>query len=149
MDTKFYETEISDFKWIAYDIPGNVGWIIYIASLILTFLNKSDFLLDDAFLIIMIISIFPAILMIIGIFELISERIQKLDRILPYNRLLRGFGFLSYGGLLGVILTGIGLAYAFISVNGYNLFYLTLMFLGSVLCAVFAWLIYRTFHPKI
>lgn len=25
-----YETEISDAGWIAYDIPGNVGWIIYI-----------------------------------------------------------------------------------------------------------------------
>ena len=22
-----YESKISDAKWIAYDIPGNVGWI--------------------------------------------------------------------------------------------------------------------------
>ena len=25
-----YKTAISDARWIAYDIPGNVGWIAYL-----------------------------------------------------------------------------------------------------------------------
>ena len=25
-----YKTEISDVRWMAYDIPGNVGWIAYL-----------------------------------------------------------------------------------------------------------------------
>ena len=147
MKDELYETDISDIKWIAYDLPGNLGWIIYLASLILTFLNKPTIISDNNILIIMILGIIPALLMIVGIIELISERIQKLDRILPYKRLLRGFGFLTYGGLLGVFITGIGLAYCLFSSNGYDLFYLSLMCLGSALCGFFAWLIYRTFSP--
>ena len=28
-----YKTDISDARWIAYDIPGNIGWITYLAML--------------------------------------------------------------------------------------------------------------------
>ena len=27
-----YKTEISDRRWIAYDIPGNIGWITWLGS---------------------------------------------------------------------------------------------------------------------
>lgn len=26
---ELYQTNITDGKWIAYDIPGNVGWLMY------------------------------------------------------------------------------------------------------------------------
>ena len=39
----------------------------------------------------------PAVLMLTGVVELISERIHGLDRILSGKRLLRGFGVLNAG----------------------------------------------------
>ena len=82
-----YETKISDARWIAYDIPGNIGWIVYIVTVIIALINKPDIFSYCA--------IIPSVLILIGIVELISERIAKLDRILPKARLYRGFGTLS------------------------------------------------------
>lgn len=27
-----YETKISSARWIMYDIPGNIGWILYLVG---------------------------------------------------------------------------------------------------------------------
>ena len=98
---QLYETKISDMRWYAYDFPGNVGWIAYIVCVILGFVRHGEYAALN------IVAIVPAVLMLIGVAELISERIAKLDRILPFTRLLRGFGALTLGGLLGLI---VGLA---------------------------------------
>ena len=74
-----YETKISDARWIAYDIPGNIGWIAYIVTVIIALTNDPDVL--------SCCSIIPAVLMLMGVAELISERIARLDRILPKARL--------------------------------------------------------------
>lgn len=37
-----YESKISDAKWIAHDIPGNVGWIAFLAGLILCYTKRSE-----------------------------------------------------------------------------------------------------------
>ena len=34
MNNNLYKTTISNIRWIAYDIPGNIGWITYIVCLI-------------------------------------------------------------------------------------------------------------------
>lgn len=94
-----YETKISDARWIAYDIPGNIGWIVYIVTVIIALINKPDIFSYCA--------IIPSVLILIGIVELISERIAKLDRILPKARLYRGFGALTAGGALGVIFSAV------------------------------------------
>ena len=39
-----YEGNISDARWIAYDLPGNVGWILYFIGLILAFTKKPAFM---------------------------------------------------------------------------------------------------------
>lgn len=104
---KLYETKISDKLWIAYDIPANLGWIAYITSLILLFIGQSS----CAKSIIGYFEIIFAILLVIGIAELISERIAKLDRVLPKIRLYRGFGALTLGGALGFILASISFAW--------------------------------------
>ena len=89
-----YETRISTGQWWAYDLPGNAGWIIW---LICTWKC-----LAQGITVFSVLSLLPAILMIIGIIEIISERISKLDRILPKIRLLRGFGALTLGGIVGI-----------------------------------------------
>lgn len=87
--------------------------------------------------------------MVVGIAELISERILKLDRILPKKRLYRGFGALTQGGLGGIIvglnaLTA-GMRAGFLAEECKLLI---LLALGGALCAVFAGLIFKTFHPR-
>ena len=122
-----YETKISDARWIAYDIPGNIGWTLYIVCLVLCFRNGMD--------IFSVVAAIPAILMLIAIAELVSERIAGLDRTLPKIRLYRGFGVLTLGGLAGILISVVGL---FIYSDK---ILMVLMLAGSVLCAVFAELI--------
>lgn len=125
---RLYKTKISTVRWYAYDLPGNVGWIAYIVCVILGFIKHVEYTAIN------IIGIIPAVFMLLGIAELISERIAKLDRILPFTRLLRGFGALTLGGLLGLI---VGLAAVLLH---FNVTYL-IMAIGGALCFVFAGLI--------
>ena len=104
-----YETEISDARWWAYDVPGNVGWIMYIVCLIQCFVKQPAFMQTPLVRISLMVGILPAIAMAVGIVELISERIAKLDRILPKKRVYRGFGALTWGGSGGMIVVLIGL----------------------------------------
>lgn len=126
---ELYESKISDARWWIYDIPGNIGWIIYFvcfARLVRQGLNPFT-----------VAVLVPAVLMLIGIIELISERIAKLDRLLPRKRLLRGFGSLTLGGILGAVISMIGVIT--VSCDYW-------MLLGSVLCAVFAGLLYKGYR---
>ena len=123
---ELYETKISDARWWLYDIPGNIGWIIYYVCYVRLVLQ--------GFNLFTVASSVPAVLMLIGIIELISERIVKIARLLPKKRLFRGFGSLTLGGVFGVVVTVIGLA---TDSCGWW------MLLGSILCAVFAGLLYK------
>ena len=144
-----YESHISTARWLVYDVPGNVGWIMYLVCLVQCFVQRPEFLEIPLVLISLLVGILPAIAMVVGIAELISERILKLDRILPKERLYRGFGALTWGGFGGMIvgLTGLfaGLRGGY-SVGECKLLILPVM--GGALCAVFAGLIFKTFHPQ-
>lgn len=144
-----YETEISDARWWAYDIPGNVGWIMYIVCLIQCFVKQPDFMQTPLVQISLLVGILPAIAMAVGIVELISERIAKLDRILTKKRVYRGFGALTWGGIGGIIVGLNALATALragFSVEECKL--LVLLAVGGALCGLFAGLIFKTFHPQ-
>ena len=144
-----YETQISDARWWTYDIPGNVGWIMYFVCLIQCFVKQPVFMEIPLVLISLVIGILPAVAMVVGIAELISERILKLDRVLPKKRLYRGFGALTWGGLGGMI---VGLSALFASLrSGYSMEECQstmLLAVGGALCALFAGLIFKTFHPQ-
>ena len=143
-----YETKISDARWWAYDIPGNVGWILYIVCLIQCFVKQPAFMQTPLVRISLVVGILPAIAIAVGIAELISERILKLDRILPKKRLYRGFGALTWGGFGGIV---VGLSALFAGVRaGYSLGdckCLALLAVGGSLCGLFAGLILKTFLP--
>ena len=123
-----YETDISDAEWIAYDIPGNIGWMTYLA--VLAKMIKDRKYGSAA------VSAAPAVLMIAGVVELISERIEGLDRDLPKKRLYRGFGALTLGGVTGI-------AAATVANTGSK----TRLAMGSgaALCAVFAGLLFSRY----
>lgn len=134
---KLYETKISDKLWIAYDIPANLGWIAYIISLILLFIGQSS----CAKSIIGYFEIISAILLVIGIAELISERIAKLDRVLPKIRLYRGFGALTLGGTLGFILASISFAWELST--GHFCVHQLVMLIGAFICGILAFLLLK------
>lgn len=144
---KQYETQISDARWWAYDIPGNVGWIMYITVMILSFTKQPVFMEIPLVRICMITAILPAVAMAVGIVELISERIQKLDRVLTKKRLYRGFGALTWGGFGGLV---VSLNALFASLRAgcplMDCKYFIMMAVGGILCALFAGLIFKSFH---
>ena len=137
-----YETKISDGRWIAYDIPGNLGWIAYFTGLLLSFLKKPEFMDDGVLFALLLVSVVPALMMLIGILELINERIHKLDRILLKKRLYRGFGMLFFGGIAGTVLSALAIACGLVTGKG-SLVYVWLMLCGGILCAVFAGLLFK------
>lgn len=88
-----YESKISDAKWIAYDIPGNVGWIAFLLGLILCFAKRPEIVEQPWIFGLLLLDLVCGIAMLVGIGELICERFQKLNRVLPKKRLSRGSGF--------------------------------------------------------
>ena len=84
----------------------------------------------------------PGGLMLLGVGELISERIAGLDRVLPKRRLLRGFGALSVGGIGGMIVSVLGL------VTQKEKKHPVIMLMGSLLCAVFAGLCWQGYRKR-
>ena len=136
-----YETKISDGRWMAYDIPGNLGWIAYFTGLLLSFLKKPEFMDSRVLFALLLVAVIPALMMLIGILELINERIHNLDRSLSKKRLYRGFGMLLFGGIAGTVLSALALTYGLITGRG-GLAYVWLMLCGGILCAVFAGLLF-------
>lgn len=130
-----YETKISDKRWMVYDVLGNIGWIAYYVCLVLTFVKYGENLVLN------ILSVIPAAFILLGLGELISERIAKLDRVLSRARLLRGFGALMLGSILAGIVSVVAVAMQF------NVVYL-IMLIGSVLCGVFAGLLFGGYKKQ-
>ena len=135
-----YKTDITPTRWIVYDIFGNVGWIAYYVVLVKCFAEKPEFMQYWGLAAVAVLAIIPALLMLVGLVELISERIQKLDYILPKARVYRGFGALSLGGIKGAAVALIGIVGA-----GEDICYLYIMLAGGVLCAVFAGLCFKRY----
>lgn len=127
-----YKTTISDARWVAYDIPGNIGWITWLVCMFRGIREKRD-VYSTA-------SLLPGVLMLVGVGELISERIAGLDRILSGKRLFRGFGALTAGGLLGIPMAVAGFKK--------NKKRAVVMLAGSTLCAVFAGLLLAGYRKE-
>ena len=130
---ELYETKISNARWIVYDILGNAGWIIWFICTALS--------LKDGVSAFSVLTCLPAVFMLIGITELISERIAKMDRILPYKRVLRGFGALTVGGIFGAVVAAAG---TFMQ-SGSRPY---IMMTGAVLCFIFAGALFRRYKKQ-
>ena len=127
-----YRTHISDKLWLLYDIPGNVGWITYTICAVRAVRKKRDLYNLAAFI--------PAAFMLVGVSELISERIVGLDRILTGKMLCRGFGSMAAGGLFGIFLALAGLR------KGKK--HVSALLGGSLLCTVFAGLLLKGYKKE-
>lgn len=139
-----YETKISDGRWILYDIPGNVGWILYTVALILIVVKRPEYLENPFVGNLVIAGFLPVAFIVMAIGELVSERILKLDRVLSQKRLFRGFGSLVVAAILGVLVS----APMFVTnlINGYGIAaqrYVVELLAGSILLLLFGWLLFR------
>lgn len=81
---ELYETKISDMCWWLYDIPGNIGWIIYYVCCVRLMMRGWDLFA--------VVALVPAVAMLIGIIELISERIAKLEGCFQENAFSEALG---------------------------------------------------------
>ena len=59
-----YETKISAARWWAYDLPGNAGWIVW---LICTWKC-----LAQGISVFSVLALLPAVMMVLGVVEIIS-----------------------------------------------------------------------------
>lgn len=142
-----YESKISDAKWIAYDIPGNVGWIAFLVGLILCFTKRPAIMEHPWIFGLLLLDLLCGAAMLVGIGELISERLQKLDRVLPKKRLYRGFGALAFGGLAGMAFSLPALLIALVKgLTGAG--YLGVLSAGGALCALFGGLLLREYKKS-
>lgn len=141
-----YKTEISDAKWWICDILGNIGWIAYLTALVMCYIKKTEFMEFCGLTIVMFLAIIPAICMVVGLVELVNERIHKLDRTLSKVRLYRGFGALTIGGIAGAAISLAGIIYVNIAARDVEILYLYVLFAGSTLCATFAGLCFKGYQ---
>ncbi len=130
---EMYEMRLSNAQWWACDIPGNIGWIVWIVCAVLCLL--------EGITLFSVLAVLPALLMLLGVMELISERIAGLGRVLPRARVLRGFGALTLGGVLGIPIA----LYGWITKVGYRHIW---MLSGAVLCAIFAGICWKGYRRK-
>jgi len=140
-----YESKISNSQWIACDIPGNVGWIAFLTGLVLCLIRQLAMLKHHIIFTLLLLDVLCGAAMIVGIAELVSERIARLDRVLPKRRLYRGFGALTFGGLFGAVFSLPALAIA--AAKGLEgTAFLCLLCGGGLLCFVFAGLILKEYQ---
>lgn len=138
---RLYRSDISDARWMAYDLPGNIGWLLYIICWVMTMKGQ----MSSGMRQVCAFGLIPAVMMVIGIGELLNERFRGLDRVLTRRRLMRGFGMLYAGGLAGSIVSVLCLVISVTS--GQISFWTSGMLPGSLLCMLFAGLLYRRYQP--
>lgn len=140
-----YESKISNAKWIAYDIPGNLGWISFLAALLLCLFKRPELLRNRLLAALLFLDALCALAMLVAIGELISERLQKLNRVLPKKRLYRGFGTLTFSGLAGAVFSLVALALALAKGMG-GLPYFAVLTGGGLLCFLFGGLLLKEYQ---
>lgn len=137
-----YKTDITDKEWWVYDILGNLGWIAYYVGLVLLIVKRTDLVKGTLFTVFVVLEVICAVGILVGIAELINERINKLDRVLPKIRLYRGFGSLTYSGLAAALISLVHLIIAYtVNVNS-GIVTLWVMVIGAVFCFVFGRLLF-------
>lgn len=142
---ELYQTNITDGRWIAYDIPGNAGWLMYVVGLVVFIVRKKEYINTLPMLLLVVLAAIPAAAMLAGVFELLNERAHKLDRLLPRKRLLRGFGALMYGGLGGTILSLVIVLFRLTEKQQAGVYFMV-MGVGAMLCMIFGGLLYKGYH---
>jgi hypothetical protein len=93
----------------------------------------------------LVMDLFSAALMFQGIVELMSEHLKKLDRVLTGKQLARGFGALTVGGALGMVVSLLGIEIAlWHGLHGVG--YFLILWGGGLLCGLCSGLILKEYR---
>lgn len=130
-----YELKITNGQWWCYDIFGNIGWVLYGTGLFLYLAkNPAQLLNGGAITAALWGCLLGAALLLAGLAELISERVQGLSRVLPKARLYRGFGAIACGALVAAIASAVLLAANLPAKENAHPLHSALMPGGALLC---------------
>ncbi|MCM1321824.1 MAG: hypothetical protein NC041_10090 [Bacteroides sp.] len=78
MVTEMYRSQISNKKWMAYDIPGNVGWITFLAGLVLCAVKRSEILENGVIFALLVLDALCGLAMAADIAGLILREYKKM-----------------------------------------------------------------------
>jgi hypothetical protein len=140
-----YKSEISNTKWVTYAIFADIGWISFLAALFLCFIKMPDIFGNKMIVMLLMMDLLGAALMLCGIWELISEHLQKLDRVLSGKRLARGFGALTFGGFFGLLCSLPAFVIALLNGLGGTV-YLLILWSGGLLCGLCSGLVLKEYR---
>jgi len=124
-----YQTDISDRDWIIYDMIGNLGWIA-------CFIGFGRNVCAETRSALWIGEGMMALFILMGLCELIGERIAGLDRLLSKRRLYRGFGLIMAASFTGALVS-----LADLMVSGWNV-NVIMMCAGGLVCGWFSRLLF-------
>ncbi len=142
-----YETEMTGTGRVVCDLCLNIGWMVYFVTLMLIFVKRSDLISYPVIFGMLIASAFPAVVMLLGLAELISERILGLVKELPRGRLVRGYGLLIWAGAGGSAVSAAAAVYGLLATQA-GLGYVFAMLFGAVMCALSAWIVFRGYSER-
>ena len=147
---KIYETQISDKKWLTLRLISDVGWLMYFAGMALYMISGADGLGTVILSATFLLGWLCILAMLIGIIELVSQRIRKLNRRLKKSQLVSGFGFVVYGSLAGCLLSAASVVtdILFGYETGMCLAAQCVMAAGAFICFAFGLPIMRSFKPE-
>lgn len=143
-----YVSNITDKEWYIYDICGNLGWIGFYTGLGMLIGSEHIFMQGTSSVFLAVLEIICAAGILVGLLELINERIHKLDRRLSRTRLFRGFGSITVASLSGMIITGIHLVIIYANGNREISLYYWMMIIGELLCFVFCGLLWKGYKKE-
>ena len=103
---KIYTSELSGAKWLTLGLLSDAGWIAYFVGFVLYMANGADGLGTTALSVTFLLNCLCVLAVMIGIIEIISQRIRKLRRTIQKGDLIFGFGFTVFGSLGGFLSSG-------------------------------------------
>ena len=143
-----YVSDITDKEWYIYDILGNLGWIGFYIGLGMMIVRENIFMEGTIHIFFAVLEIICAAGILVGLIELINERIHKLDRRLSRTRLFRGFGSITIASLSGMVVTGIYLVIIYANGDREISLYYWMMIIGALLCFVFCGLLLKRYKKE-
>ncbi len=144
-----YTTKLSDNKRLTLGLISDAGWIAYFTGFGLYLTNGADGLGTVALSVTFLLNCLAVLAVFVGIIEILSQRIRRLNRTVQKGDLIFGFGFVVYGALGGLLVSG---ASAVIDIllryeTGMCFASQIIMAAGALVCFAFGLPIMRSFKP--
>ena len=146
---KTYTTKLPDKQWLMLGLISDLGWIAYFAGFALYMISGAEGLETVILSALFLLGGLCVLTVLVGIIELISQRVRQLDRRLKRIQLVTGFGFVIYGSLAGFLLSTAAVFTDIIGGYETGMCFTAqiIMAAGALICFAFGLPIMRSFKP--